>query len=71
MARSPRAHAAAAALLDLAIAPPDTRLTATPHLDVLLLLHRRGMRIVEVPVLMAPSPAGHVPLHGGTRAGGP
>jgi glycosyltransferase involved in cell wall biosynthesis len=39
-----------------------------PDVDVLLLLHRRGLRIIEVPVSMAPSPPGHVPLHAGLRA---
>ncbi|TMA78862.1 MAG: glycosyltransferase family 2 protein [Deltaproteobacteria bacterium] len=39
-----------------------------PDVDVLLLLHRRGLRIVEVPVTMAPSPPGHMPMHAGLRA---
>ncbi|MBI3767376.1 MAG: glycosyltransferase family 2 protein [Deltaproteobacteria bacterium] len=39
-----------------------------PDVDVLLLLHRRGLRIVEVPVTMAPNPPGHVPMHAGVRA---
>ena len=39
-----------------------------PDVDVLLLLHRRGMRILEVPVTMAASPPGHVPMHAGLRA---
>jgi glycosyltransferase involved in cell wall biosynthesis len=39
-----------------------------PDVDVLLLLHRHGLRIVEVPVTMAPSPPGHVPMHAGLRA---
>jgi len=39
-----------------------------PDVDVLLLLHRQGMRIVEIPVVMAPSPAGHVSMHAGARA---
>jgi len=39
-----------------------------PDVDVLLLLHRRGLRIVEVPVTMAPSPLDHVPMHAGLRA---
>jgi glycosyltransferase involved in cell wall biosynthesis len=39
-----------------------------PDVDVLLLLHRRGLRIVEVPVTMAPNPPGHVPMHAGLRA---
>ena len=39
-----------------------------PDIDVLLLLHRSGFRITEVPVTMAPSPPGHVPMHTGLRA---
>jgi glycosyltransferase involved in cell wall biosynthesis len=39
-----------------------------PDVDVLLVLHRQGLRIVEVPVHMAPSPADHVPMHAGLRA---
>src|SRR5204863_314048 len=39
-----------------------------PDVDVLLLLHRQGIRILEVPVEMAPNPAAHVPMHAGTRA---
>ncbi len=39
-----------------------------PDVDVLLLLHRRGFRILEIPVTMAPSPPGHVPMHAGIRA---
>jgi glycosyltransferase involved in cell wall biosynthesis len=39
-----------------------------PDVDVLLLLHRRGFRITEIPVTMAPSPPGHVPMHAGLRA---
>ena len=39
-----------------------------PDVDVLLLLHRQGLRIVEVPVTMAPNPAAHVPMHTGMRA---
>lgn len=39
-----------------------------PDVDVLLLLHRRGFRVLEVPVTMAPSPPGHVPMHAGLRA---
>ena len=38
-----------------------------PDVDVLLLLHRRGFRILEVPVTMAPSPPGRVPMHAGLR----
>ena len=38
-----------------------------PDVDVLLLLNRYGMRIVEVPVDMAPSPPGHVSMHAGLR----
>jgi len=39
-----------------------------PDVDVLLLLHRRGFRILEVPVTMAPSPPGRVPMHAGLSA---
>lgn len=39
-----------------------------PDIDVLLSLHRRGFRIVEVPVEMAPNPADHPSMHGGLRA---
>ena len=39
-----------------------------PDVDVLLLLHRRGFRLLEVPVTMAPSPEGRVPMHAGLRA---
>ncbi len=39
-----------------------------PDVDVLLLLHRRGLRILEVPVTMAPSPPDRVPMHAGLRA---
>jgi glycosyltransferase involved in cell wall biosynthesis len=39
-----------------------------PDVDVLLLLHRRGFRITEVPVTMAPSPEGRVAMHTGLRA---
>ena len=39
-----------------------------PDIDVLLLLHRRGLRIVEIPVTMAPSPPGRVAMHAGLRA---
>lgn len=39
-----------------------------PDIDVLLMVHRHGMRIVEVPVTMAPSPPARVPMHGGWRA---
>ena len=38
-----------------------------PDIDVLLFLHRQGLRIAEVPVEMAPSPPGKVALHGGLR----
>ncbi len=38
-----------------------------PDVDVLLTLHRAGIRIVEVPVVMAPSPPGRRPMHTGTR----
>jgi glycosyltransferase involved in cell wall biosynthesis len=41
--------------------------TDFPDIDVLLLLHRHGLRIVEIPVAMAPSPPGKVALHGGLR----
>src|SRR5206468_912536 len=36
--------------------------------DVVLLLHRRGLRILEVPVTMAPSPPDRAPMHAGLRA---
>jgi glycosyltransferase involved in cell wall biosynthesis len=36
-----------------------------PDVDVLLLLHRHGFRILEIPVSMAPSPPGRVPMHAG------
>jgi len=39
-----------------------------PDVDVLLLLHRRGLRILEVPVTMAPSPPDRAPMHAGLRA---
>jgi glycosyltransferase involved in cell wall biosynthesis len=39
-----------------------------PDVDVLLALARQGMRIVEVPVEMAPNPAAHVSMHAGLRA---
>ena len=38
-----------------------------PDVDVLLLLHRRGMRIVEVPVRMVANAAAHPQMHGGLR----
>jgi len=38
-----------------------------PDIDVLLLLHRQGFRIIEVPVQMAPNPTGHVRMHRGLR----
>jgi glycosyltransferase involved in cell wall biosynthesis len=43
--------------------PPDF-----PDIDVLLTLHRRGFRLLEVPVEMAPNPAEHPSMHGGMRA---
>jgi len=39
-----------------------------PDVDVLLALARQGMRLVEVPVRMAPNPAAHVSMHAGLRA---
>jgi len=39
-----------------------------PDIDVLLLLHRQGFRIREVPVTMAPSPPARKPMHAGLRA---
>lgn len=39
-----------------------------PDIDVLLLLHRHGFRIEEVPVTMAPSPPLRKPMHAGLRA---
>ncbi len=39
-----------------------------PDVDVLLFLHRQGLRLVEVPVKMAQNPAGHRSMHGGMRA---
>lgn len=39
-----------------------------PDINVLLLLHRSGFRIVEVPVHMAPSPPSRLPMHAGFRA---
>ena len=39
-----------------------------PDIDVLLLLHRHGFRIIEVPVHMAANPPGHVTMHGGLQA---
>jgi hypothetical protein len=42
--------------------------TDFPDIDVLLLLHRRGFRILEVPVDMAPSPPGRVTMHAGAQA---
>ena len=39
-----------------------------PDIDVLLLLHRHGFRIIEVPVHMAPSPPGRVSMHAGFQA---
>ncbi|HWP65498.1 MAG TPA: glycosyltransferase family 2 protein [Candidatus Limnocylindria bacterium] len=41
--------------------------TDFPDIDVLLFLHREGLRLTEVPVAMAPSPPGKVALHGGLR----
>jgi hypothetical protein len=39
-----------------------------PDVDVLLFLHRQGLRVVEVPVTMAPNPAGHRSMHDGIQA---
>jgi hypothetical protein len=39
-----------------------------PDIDVLLLLHRQGFRIREIPVTMAPSPPQRKPMHAGLRA---
>jgi hypothetical protein len=39
-----------------------------PDVDVLLLLHRQGFRIREVPVTMAASPPNRVQMHAGARA---
>lgn len=39
-----------------------------PDIDVLLLLHRQGFRIREIPVKMAPSPPARKPMHAGLRA---
>ena len=39
-----------------------------PDVDVLLLLHRRGFRVLEVPVRMAPSPLGRKTMHAGLKA---
>jgi hypothetical protein len=39
-----------------------------PDIDVLLLLHRAGFRIVEVSARMAPSPADRPSMHAGLRA---
>lgn len=39
-----------------------------PDIDVLLLLHRQGFRIREIPVTMAPSPPLRKPMHAGLRA---
>lgn len=39
-----------------------------PDIDVLLLLHRQGFRIHEVPVHMAPSPPERRTMHAGLRA---
>jgi glycosyltransferase involved in cell wall biosynthesis len=38
-----------------------------PDIDVLLLLHRRGFRVREVSVRMAPSPTSRVAMHSGLR----
>ena len=43
----------------------DAYPTDFPDIDVLLFLHRHGMRILEVAVEMAPNPPGRVALHGG------
>jgi glycosyltransferase involved in cell wall biosynthesis len=57
-----------------ALSRPAFRLCCTdfyptdfPDIDVLLLLARHGLRIVEIPVVMAPSPPGKIALHGGLR----
>ena len=39
-----------------------------PDVDVLLALSRRGLRLVEVSVHMAPNPTAHVSMHSGRRA---
>ncbi len=39
-----------------------------PDIDVILLLHRQGFRIREIPVTMAPSPPARKPMHAGLRA---
>ena len=39
-----------------------------PDVDVLLFYSRQGLRLVEVPVTMAPNPAGHQSMHAGMRA---
>lgn len=39
-----------------------------PDVDVLLALSRHGLRLVEVPVRMAPNPDAHVSMHSGRRA---
>jgi len=39
-----------------------------PDIDVILLLHRQGFRIREIPVTMAPSPPMRKPMHAGLRA---
>ena len=39
-----------------------------PDVDVLLVLARHGMRLVEGPVRMAPNPVAHVSMHAGLRA---
>jgi glycosyltransferase involved in cell wall biosynthesis len=36
-----------------------------PDINVLLLVHRHGFQIVEVPVHMAPNPPSHTPMHAG------
>ncbi len=38
-----------------------------PDVDVLLTLHRSGIRITEIPVDMAPSPPNRIPMHAGAR----
>jgi hypothetical protein len=38
-----------------------------PDIDMILLLHRQGFRVAEVPVEMAPNPPGHASMHGGWR----
>ncbi len=42
--------------------------TDFPDIDVLLLLHRNGFRIMEVPVTMRPSPSSRASMHAGVQA---